>query len=767
MMIKGLTNEEVLELTKQGKNNYIKNSSSKSVLEIITSNLFTYFNFIFFVLGVLIIISGSYKNLMFLPVVIINLAIGIFQQLKSKKILDKLALLDETNYTVIRDGIEKNVSSSDLVLNDIVKLERGVQIPADAVVIDGFLGVNESLLTGEMDEINKVKDDELKSGSFVVSGSAIVKLIAVGEESYVAKLTKVAKQIKEKQSEMIRDIERIIRIVGFIIIPIGVILVYQSMVVNGSNYTEAIISMVGAITGMIPEGLYLLVTIALAISAARLAKMNVLLHDMKSIESLARVDMLCVDKTGTITSNDMNVTDIVKSIGYKKNDKKYEDILSKYVFTINDNNDTIFALRKYFKNNNKLDFIEILPFNSKNKYSAIKTKEGLYKLGAFEYLLDEQQLKENENLIYQYTSCGKRVLAFTKDDNVLLFIAIKNELRKNVRETFTYLQDEGIKIKVISGDNPLTVSKVAKEANILNTNKYIDATTLDSYEKIKDAIDKYTVFGRVNPEQKKDIICAIKECGIKVAMTGDGVNDILAMKEADCSIAIGEGSKAARASSQVVLLDSDFSHMKNIVFEGRRNINNITRSATLFLYKNMFSLFLALFSIIASFNYPLKPTQIAIISFFNIGLPAFLLTFEPNTVKQRGRFISNVIVNALPAALTSFFTIIAMIYFARLFDIDYSEVSTASIYLISVVGFNILWFITRPTNKYHRIIFGICMLGVLFGSRFLGRVFDMNDISIKATALCLVFAFAEMSIIRDFSYLLKQIVAKFKFKINN
>ena len=756
MKEKGLTKEEVLELTKNGKTNYIKNSASKSSLEIVASNLFTYFNLIFLILAILIIVGGVFKNLMFLPVVIINLIIGIIQQLKSKRILDKLALLDESSYVVIRDGKEEKVYSKDLVLGDIVKLESGLQIPADAVVIDGFLSVNESLLTGEMDEIEKNVKSELKSGSFVVSGEAFVKLTAVGEDSYVAKLTKEAKEIKEKRSEMIHDIERIIRMAGFIIIPIGALLMYRSMVSNGLSYSESVVSMVGAITGMIPEGLYLLVTIALALSAARLAKLNVLLHDMRSIESLARVDVLCVDKTGTITSSEMTVTDIVKPAGVKDTEKS-EEILAKYVVTISDNNDTIEALRNYYDVTDELKYTEILPFNSKNKYSCIKTKDASYKLGAPEYLLSAKELKDNKELLNTYASSGKRVLSFTKDDKALLFIAIKNEVRESAIDTFNYLQNEGVMIKVISGDNPVTVSKVAMEAGIINADKYVDATELDSYEKIKDAVREYTVFGRVKPEQKKDIICAIKDNGVKVAMTGDGVNDILAMKEADCSIAMGEGSKAARSSAQVVLLDSNFSHMKNIIFEGRRNINNITRSATLFLYKNLFSFLLSVFTIIASLNYPLKPTQIAIISFFNIGLPAFLLTFEPNTAKQKGRFIKNVLVNSIPAGLTTFTAILAMMYFANLFGIDMNEVSTASIYLISVTGFNILWLITKPLNNYHRLIFLICIVGFLLGTRILGGIFDIRDISIKATSLCILFAFAQMSIIQSFAYLLNLI----------
>lgn len=762
--MKGLTKEEVLKKIENKEMNLIKNSADKSVTEIIMSNLLTYFNLIFLVLTILIIFSGKIKNLMFLPVVIINLVIGIYQQLKSKKILDRLALLEESNYTVIRDGKEEKIPSKELVLNDLVILHSGEQIPADGVVKEGYLSVNESLLTGEMDEIDKHANSELRSGSFVVSGEAYVELTKVGEDSYVAKLSKEAKQIKEKQSEMISDIEKIIKVAGFIIIPVGSLLLYQSMIINHSSYQDAIISMVGAVTGMIPEGLYLLVTIALAIGAANLAKKKVLLHDMKSIEHLARVDVLCVDKTGTITSSKMNVTNIESTKSNQEKEKSIEE-LEKYTSTIEDNNDTMKALRNFFQTHKKFkkeEIKEILPFNSKNKYSQIKIKKDTYKLGAFEYLLEKKEWKENEKIIDKYTSEGKRLLVFTKNDKALLLIAIKNELRENAKDTFTYLQEEGVIIKVISGDNPITVSKVAEDANIKDAELYIDASTLDNEEKIKEAVGKYTVFGRVKPEQKKQIICAIKECGKKVAMTGDGVNDILAMKEADCSIAMGEGSSAARSAAQVVLLDSDFSHMKNIIFEGRKIINNITRSATLFLYKNLFSLFLAIFSIVASFNYPLKPAQVAIISFFNIGLPAFFLTFEPNTKKQEGRFIKNVIVNALPAALTSFLTIIVMIYFANLFEIDYKEVSTASIYLISVVGFNILWFITRPINNYHRFVFALCILGILLGSRLLGQVFDMQEISLKATALCMVFAFAEMSIIRDFSYLLNELYNKTK-----
>ena len=768
MKEKGLSKDEVLRLTKEGKTNYIKSKASKSSLEIVLSNLLTYFNGIFTILAILLIIGGAFKNLIFLPVVIINIFIGIFQQLRSKKVLDKLALLDESKYIVIRDGKEEEVSSTKLVLGDIIKLESGEQIPADAVVIEGNASVNESLLTGEADEIEKKEKSELKSGSFIVSGKVYARLTHVGSDSYVSKITSEAKKIKEKKSEMIRDIEKIIRIAGIVIIPIGIILVYQAMVVNGESYSNAIASMVGAVTGMIPEGLYLLVTIALALSAARLAKKKVLLHDMKSIEALARVDVLCVDKTGTITSSTMDVTDLFGRVDEKDSElKEAKDILSKYINTVPDNNATMLAMRKYFNDKKTLKSKEIIPFDSKNKYSCIKTDKDNYKLGAPEFLINKKDLSTNQNIIEKYTKEGKRVLALTKNDKPIIFVALQNELRDNAKDTFTYLEEQGVTIKVISGDNPLTVSKIAEKANIYNADKYIDASTLDTEEKVKEAANIYTVFGRVKPEQKKQLVDAIKASGLKVAMTGDGVNDILAMKEADCSIAMGEGSEAARSAAQVVLLDSDFSHMKDIIFEGRRNINNITRSATLFLYKNLFSLLLAVFSIVASFSYPLKSTQISILSFFNIGLPAFLLTFEPNTKKQQGLFMKNVFVNAIPAALTSFFAIIAMMRFANLFDIPAIDVSTASIYLISVIGFNILWFITKPINNYHRIIFGICILGMLLSSKYLGKIFDMNEISIKATALCFVFAFAEMTVIKDFSYFLDQVDKHFLKVIKN
>ncbi len=754
----GLTTSEVARLTKQGKTNQVTTKSSMSVAAIVASNIFTYFNAIFAFLAILVISAGSYKQLTFLPVVIANMIIGIVQQLRSKRVLDELALLDVSDYVAIRDGVDAGVSSEALVLGDLVRLESGQQIPADAVVVDGDASVNESLLTGEADEIQKLPGDELRSGSFVVAGNLVARLTAVGDDSYAAQLTAKAKRAHERQSEMVRDVERIILVAGILIIPVGGLLYWQATAQNGATYADAIISMVGAVTGMIPEGLYLLVTIALALSAMRLAKQMVLLHDMRSIETLARVDVLCVDKTGTITSDEMSVSEVFEpaaGLTAGRQDPEAKELLARYVCTVADNNTTMEALRAYLSQAAPFAEAEVTPFSSKLKYSQVVSHGRTYRLGAPEFLLNADDLAQNATLVEERTSAGMRVLVLAEVANEgprpLLFIALQNEVRENASATFAEFAGQGVEVKVISGDNPLTVSKVAEAAGIAGSERYVDARTLDTYEKVREASTAYTVFGRVKPEQKKELVQALRESGLKVAMTGDGVNDILAMKEADCSIAMGGGSDAARQAAQVVLLDSDFSHMHEIVSEGRRDINNITRSATLFLYKNIFSLALALFSIFGAFAYPLAPNQVSLISMFNIGLPAFLLAFEPNEQKQEGRFILEVLIRSLPAALTSFVAIAAMMLFANLFDISQVDVATASTYLLAVVGFLILLGLIQPPNKYRLMVFGVCVAGFIAGCGFFWQLFDIYDMSMRAWVLCAVFSFAEVGVLQILS----------------
>lgn len=751
--IKGLTHKEVEEKIKQGKSNKVKIKTNESILKILRKNIFTYFNFIFLILTILLITSHSYRNLTFLGIIITNILIGIIQQIRSKITLDKLSLLDKNKYTVIRDGKEEEIDSDNLVEGDFIILESGKQIPADAEVVSGKIYVNESLLTGEQNEIEKNINSNLMSGSFVISGRAVVKLTNVGDESFSAKIMKESKKIKETKSEMISAIDNIVKFAGIIIIPIGILLFIGSYGVNGCSYEESVNSMVSALLGMIPEGLYLLTTVALALSSMRLAQNKILLHDMKSIESLARVDVLCVDKTGTITNNTMKVLDIFDKNGNSLIDKKEDlKILAKYINTIEDKNITIDAIKEqlYGISTEKLSNIEKENFNSKNKFSFIKIDENVtYKLGAPEILLN----KEYEELVNKRTKNGERLIAFVeiKNDETIpiLFISLKNEIRKNAKEIFEFFDNRNVQIRVISGDNPITVSSIAKQAGIKGYEKYIDCRELKNYADIQKAVKKYTVFGRVNPEQKRQIIKALKEQGLKVAMTGDGVNDILAMKEADCSIAIGSGSDAARGTAQVVLLDSDFGKMRNIVYEGRKNINNITRSASLFTYKNIFSLLLSIYSIIFAMQYPLEPNQVSLGSAFTIGIPAFLLTFEENQKKQQnGNFMRKVFTNSLPAAITSFLAIVAMVKFSDLFNVGVKEITTACSYLFFTGGFLILYKIIRPLNKYRTSVMFLCILGIILTINIMPNFFAIKEISERSAILVTLFAIAEFSVIR-------------------
>lgn len=751
--IKGLTHEEVEEKIKQGKSNKVKIKTNESIFKILRKNIFTYFNFIFLILTILLITSHSYRNLTFLGIIITNILIGIIQQIRSKITLDKLSLLDKNKYIVIRDGKEEEIDSDNLVEGDFIILEAGKQIPADAEVVSGKIYVNESLLTGEQNEIEKSINSNLMSGSFVISGRAVVKLTNVGDESFSAKIMKESKKIKETKSEMISAIDNIVKFAGIIIIPIGILLFIGSYGVNGCSYEESVNSMVSALLGMIPEGLYLLTTVALALSSMRLAQNKILLHDMKSIESLARVDVLCVDKTGTITNNTMKVLDIFDKNGNSLIDKKEDlKILAKYINTIEDKNITIDAIKEqlYGISTEKLSNIEKENFNSKNKFSFIKIDENVtYKLGAPEILLN----KEYEELVNKRTKNGERLIAFVevKNDGTIpiLFISLKNEIRKNAKEIFEFFDNRNVQIRVISGDNPITVSSIAKQAGIKGYEKYIDCRELKNYADIQKAVKKYIVFGRVNPEQKRQIIKALKEQGLKVAMTGDGVNDILAMKEADCSIAIGSGSDAARGTAQVVLLDSDFGKMRNIVYEGRKNINNITRSASLFTYKNIFSLLLSIYSIIFAMQYPLEPNQVSLGSAFTIGIPAFLLTFEENQKKQQnGNFMRKVFTNSLPAAITSFLAIVAMVKFSDLFNVGVKEITTACSYLFFTGGFLILYKIIRPLNKYRTSVMFLCILGIILTINIMPNFFAIKEISERSAILVTLFAIAEFSVIR-------------------
>ncbi len=791
--IMGLTSEEVRERIDNGLTNHTDISTQKTVGQIVKSNLLTYFNLIFLILTVLLCIVGSFRNLTFLPVIIGNTVIGIFQELRAKKTLDKMSMLNAPHSIVVRDGEQQQIQSEELVKDDIIILSAGNQICADATVLSGSISVNEALLTGESDEIKKKSGDRLMSGSFVVSGQCYAKLDKVGNESYISQLTAQAKAMGDgEQSEMIRYINKLVKWVGIIIIPVGIILFCQAYIMNGETFKKSVVSMVAAVLGMIPEGLYLLTTVALALSTIRLAKKQVLLHDMKSIETLARVDVLCVDKTGTITEPGMQVTELVISgrCGDAEMDKRaFAHLLADYSAVIEDNNATMEAIRAYVAKNEiekgSRTLLKTQPFTSANKYSKVSFVEGDYMLGAPEFIMKDRY-EEISGEIEEYQSKGYRVLlmaeqsgssAMADTENAadtdksgqqtpgvkgaadmassragmvspIGYIVLSNPIRENAESTFTYFKEQGVAIKVISGDNPATVSEVAKRAGIDGAENYVDASTLASEKDITEAVDKYTVFGRVTPKQKQLIVRALQKQKHTVAMTGDGVNDILAMKDADCSIAMASGSEAAAQAAQTVLLNSDFGRMPYVVFEGRQVVNNIQRSASLFLVKNIFSLLMAIFSAIFAITYPLEPSQISLISMFTIGLPGFLLALEPNRDRIEGNFMVNVMLKALPAGLTDVLSVGALVICGQVFNLPSEDIATAGTMLLAVVGFMIIIKISHPFNKMKYGVLLINIIGLLFCGLFLGRLFAIESISNICFLLMVVFAFAAESMFR-------------------
>lgn len=788
--ITGLTDEEVRQRVEEGLTNRADISTDKTTKEIVISNVFTYFNLIFLVITILLIMVGSFRNLTFLPIIIGNTVIGIVQEIRAKKTLEKMSLLNAPRADVIRNGSVKQISTEELVKDDVILLTAGKQICADAVVISGNIQVNESLLTGEADEVEKTEGSTLMSGSFVVSGECYARLEKVGNESYISKLSLEAKSMGGKeQSEMIRSINLIVKWVGIVIIPIGLILFWQSHFVNGESITKSVTSTVAAIIGMIPEGLYLLTTVALALSTMKLARKKVLLHDMKSIETLARVDVLCVDKTGTITEPDMKLKEIFlcKNSGADGTQTaltldELKSLILDYANASVDNNATMLALKAYaadaLTNNTSAlhrTTVSQQAFSSSLKYGSVTFSDGTYLLGAPEFIMHEDFARIEEEII-PYADKGDRVLLFARYDgeNVengingsvtpLGFVALANPIRENAVKTFEYFKSQGVAIKVISGDNPRTVSRIAIQAGIESAESFVDAATLDTEDKIADAVNKYTVFGRVTPKQKKQLVKALQAKGHTVAMTGDGVNDILAMKDADCSVAMASGSEAAAQAAQVVLLDSDFAHMPDVVYEGRRVVNNIQRSASLFLVKNIFSLLLSLFSVILMVTYPLEPAQVSLISMFTIGVPGFLLALEQNKDRIKGHFITNVMLKALTGGLTDVIAVGALVVCGEVFCISDASIGTIATLVLSVVGFMILFKISEPLNgmKYAVIIGNIA--GLVFSCFFLKKLFALTDLSNICILLMIVFGFAAESLFRNLTLLVEKLRGSYEKK---
>lgn len=660
LCFQGLTQAEVEARIADGQVNAIQDSSNRSVKDIVMGNTLTFFNFINIVLLALVLSVRSYKNMLFIFIIIANTLIGIFQEIKAKITLDKLKILTVSHVDVIRDGVKKSVTVSELVKDDVILLKSGGQIPADGVILDGEVDVNESLLTGESDSIHKTCGSKVLSGSFVTSGKAMCLLTEVGHDCYMEKLSSEAKQFKRYKTELQRNLDTILKFISIIIVPLGIILFAKQYWISGSTYEQAALDTVAAVLGMIPEGLVLLTSVALALGAVRLARRSTLVRELFCIETLARVDTLCLDKTGTITEGHL----CVQGEESVKEDVDLEQLMGRMVSALGDENETFQALRQHYKRNQSTNTKLVLPFSSERKFSGVVFEgEGTYLMGAYQFIFPQADPAVLEK-IAEYASQGLRVLTvahspnemtdytLAEDFEIVGFVFMTDVVRKNAPDILGYFEEQDVDLKVISGDDPVTVAAIAARAGLKDADKYIDATTIHTDEEMEDAILKYSVFGRVTPKQKQQMVRLLKQNGRTVAMTGDGVNDVLALKDADVSIAMASGSEAAKNTANLVLLNSDFASLPHIVNEGRRVINNIKAAASMFLIKTGFSVLTALLTIIVGQNYPFQPIQLSVINGCAVAIPTMLLQLEPSFQKVNKHFFREVLRMSMPAAIT-------------------------------------------------------------------------------------------------------------------
>jgi len=799
-VLEGLSSEIVEQRIKDGLSNSSDKAKGKSISQIIFSNIFTFFNLLFLTIAIILIVIGEFKNLIFLLTVVANLLVGIFQEIKAKKQIDKLSLLSVPTSIVIRDGEKIEIPIEEVVLDDITFFTSGKQISTDCIVLEGNVEVNESLLTGESEAIAKPKGSILYSGSFIVSGSCIARVDKVGANSYIEKLARDAKKYKKPKSELLRTLNGILKIISIIIIPLGLMTWYFSF--NKTlSFTEifkpenvdilrsAVVSATGSMIAMIPAGLFLLTTVALAVSVVRLAKKNTLVQELYCIEMLARVDILCLDKTGTITDGTMKVVDSVEI--NNTTDYTVREIVGSMMNAFDESNPTGDALINFFDKNSVLTPLSTISFSSQRKYSAvIFENEGTFVLGAPEFVLDSQYQKV-QHRVERFSAQGSRVLALAKvsgkidpkekpkNAKVIALIAIQDHIRDDASETIAYFKNNGVEVKVISGDNPITVSEIASRAGVTGANRFISLDGM-SDENVRSVAFDYNVFGRVSPEQKKILVQTYKEYKKTVAMTGDGVNDILALKEADCSIAMASGSEATRYIAHLVLMDSNFASMPKVVAEGRRVINNIERTSTLFLVKTLFAILLTIFYLaLPTHNYPFAPNQMFIIEFCVIGIPSFFLALQPNTEKVTGKFLSNVVRSILPGAFTVLIShlIIYFLGYSGLFKyfmapVDgYDPYTTVTLYITILVMFYVLYEVSKPLNLLTGSV--ITFMGVLAvsfvaffnDSYFMGFVgkFGFEKLNITEWLLVIIFLFAipwMMRLIKDLFKILRFVPEK-------
>ena len=746
-----LSDDEVEKRISEGLVNKESDSKSKTIKRIIADNTLTLFNFLNLFLLLLLLLVGSYKNMLFVGVVVCNVIIGIVQEIRSKRAVDKLSIVVSTNIDVVRNGEIRNINMNEIVKDDVIILKSGLQIPCDCEIIDGFCFANESLLTGESDRIEKNIGDKLLSGSFISAGTVYAKVINVGENSYASKIQQEATYHKKINSEIMYTLNKIIRFCTIAIFPVGIALFINQYYFNHEAFNKTIITIVAALIGMIPEGLILLTSTVLAVSVIRLSRQNVLVQQLFCIETLARVDVLCLDKTGTITTGDLEVVDI----DCFNNDKEYiNKILKSLAESSIDNNSTINAINDYI-DCGAIEAKDVIPFSSEKKWSGARLSDNKsYIIGAAECIYDnsEKELFDKISKIddtLRVISLGVSESEFedneTLPENIkpLALILIKDKVRDNADETIKFFNDQGVKLKIISGDNDKTVMRIAQSVGVPDAHNAVDVSKITSDEELDKAIEENVVFGRVTPQQKKKFVEALKKNGHTVAMTGDGVNDVLALKEADCSVAIASGSDAAKNISQLVLADDDFASMPKVVAEGRRSINNIQRSASLFIVKTIYSMIPALTFVIVNINYPFQPLQMSLISAFTIGIPSFVLALQPNHNRIQGKFIKNVIIRAWPASLMVVLNIFTLIFFSN--NYSYEQFSSMAVILTSLVGVMMVIRLSIPLNALRCAL----IIFITVGLAFCINVFRglLNIVPLNPFAFTLLIILAAVSVV--------------------
>ena len=751
-IITGLTNKEIEERINNGKINHNTTIKTKSVKEIFRTNICTLFNFLNLFLAFLVFLVGSYKNLLFLGTILCNTLIGIIQELKSKKIIDKLSLIVSKKVTVIRNGENKFITPEQIVMDDLIKLMPGEQIVTDSKILNGKIEVNESLITGEINPIQKNIGDTILSGSFVVSGEALAQVIHVGEENYTYKITKEAKYLKPIGSEIMKSLKKIIKLISYIIVPIGILFFLKQTHIPNNTIQNSVVNTVAALIAIIPDGLMLLTSTVMALSVIKLSKHNVLIQEMYCMEILARVDTICFDKTGTLTKGQMQIT---KYIPIKNTDIK--TIIKEICYNLDNHNSTMNALIDKYGKTNNYKVKEIIPFKSENKWSGVTfEKYGTYIIGAPEKLLSDLKIvekyqQENRVIALVHSEENFKNEKLPKNLELIGIFLIEDVIRKEAKETIEFFQKNDVDVKIISGDNPITVSKIAQKLKLSFYDNYIDTTNLTEQE-LKEAALKYNIFGRVTPQGKKILVKSLQENNHTVAMTGDGVNDVLALKQSDCAIALSSGTEAARNVSELILLDSNFNSIPKIVLEGRRTINNIQRSASLFITKTLYALLLLTLFMFVKKSYPFIPIQLTLTSVFTIGIPAFILALEPNNEKVKGNFLINVTSVAFPTSITIIFNIILLLITSEIINMPQIDISTIAVLLLGTTGFMHIYRISYPLNLIRTILLTTMIISFLIAIFGFENLFSLSILNRELIAIYLILAL--------FSYLFFSIITK-------